>query len=183
MSLDKFEGLTNRILRSENLQNLQSIRYNRSLIDQDLLVESQTFVSFGVQSVKPKVSRLESTEEIDARVKKINDVDERLKKFVKIGRKQFKEADEHCDLHRNMDRPEFSVFLNKFTEKDLPVADVDSVLKRDEVVIQQHTSNFEKVNKLMEAVKEYKYKFADLPAAQLVTDATTFLREVITNFE
>lgn len=184
MNSNKFEEATKRILSSENLQNLRTIEDNRNLIDKNLLDESEKFVCLAPQSVKFREGKLESTEEVDFRVKKFNEIDERLKKFTKNMKKQFKQTDKHCQLHRKVEPPsELSVCVNEFIEKDLSVPNVDSVLKKDEAFFQQHESNIEKITKLMETVSGYKHDEVTLPAAVAVNDSIRVLYEVITIFE
>lgn len=184
MSLDKFEQPTKRILSSENLRNFQSIADNRYLIDKNLLDESQKFISVAPQSVNVKERKMESTEEIDNRVRKFNEIDERLKKYTKNMKKQLRQTDKQCDLHRKVEMNELlAVGVNEFIEKDFPVVDIDSVLKADEVYLQQHESNIEKMNKLMNTVNGYKHDEATLPAAVEVNESIMVLCEVITFFE
>lgn len=172
-----------RILSSENLQNLRFISDNRNSIDQSLLKESDKFVSLDRQSVNFKDANLESTEQMDLRVKKFNELDERFKKFTKNIKKQFKQTDKHCGLHQNSDQTQFSISFNKFIETDLSVPDVDSVIKKDDVLVQQHLQNIEKMDKVMETVKGYNYKEVNFSAADTVNDSISLLREVIIYFE
>ncbi len=184
MNPNKFEDLTNQILSSVNIHILQTIGDDHNLIDQNLLDDSQKFVSLDRKSVKLKVTQLESTDTIDNRVKKGNDLDERMKKFAKnMKRQASKQRARHCDLHQSIEPIERAVLLNKIKEKISPMPpDVEILLKRDEAVFQQHRANIEKVNKLMEAVKGYNYVEASLPAADAVNESIAFLREVSLKF-
>lgn len=172
-----------RILSSESLQNLRFISDNRKLIDQSLLKESEKYVSLDRQSVKLREANLESTEQIELRVKKFNELDERLKNFTKNMKKQFKHMNKHCGLHQIGDPTQFSISLNKFIETDLSVPDVDSLIKGDEAIVQQHVNNIEKMNKVMEMVKGYNYKEVNFSAADTVNESISFLREVIIYYE
>lgn len=181
MNSDKREQLFERILSSENLQNLLTIRDNRNLIDQNLLKESEKFVSLDRQSIKPKEEHLESTEQIDLNVKKFNELDEQLKKFIKNVKKQFKQTPQHCDQHQKFNKTPFSISINEFIQNDLSVPEVDSVIERDEITIQQHACNIDKIDKVMEMVKKFNYKEATLPVIEEINASILLLREVNKN--
>lgn len=176
MNSDKYEGPTTQILNAENLQKFQTIRDNRSLINRDLLEQNFSFPT--TQSVNINNGKLEPTVNIDLRVKKFNEIDERLKKLIKNSKKQFKQTDQHCDIHRKVDTTESRSILNEFIERDFAVPDIESVLRRDEIVFQQHASNIEKIEELMATVKGYNYNELTLPAAEEVNEALEILREV-----
>lgn len=179
MSSDKFQCLANSILNNKTVNENRNVRYDRNIIDQTLLQESLKFTSLDRNNVNLKGHKSESTDEVDIRIKKFNELQAQFKKFTKNMRKQFNSSDRRCDAHQQTDPMEVSVLLEKLKEEPKSVPDSESVLKKDETVIQQHKSNIEKVNKLMEAVKGYNHVESDLAAAKVVNDSIMLLREVI----
>lgn len=176
MSLDKFNEPASRIMNNEILRT--TIEDNHKFIDKNLLVELQNFVSTVPQTVK-LANEFESTEAIDIRVKKLNQLDERLKNFKKTLRNQVKRTDNSCELHPKVPSTNLSVHLSEFLEKDLPPKDIESVLKKDEDVIQQHVSNLEKMSKFFLATEGINVDQRDVPSAEMISERTTLLREVI----
>ncbi|XP_037041715.1 uncharacterized protein LOC119078313 [Bradysia coprophila] len=181
MSSNNYAEQANRILSSENLQNVGTIE--QELIDRNLLHESERFLSFDRHSVAFKQTKVETTEQIDGRVKKCNELRERLKKFTKTMRKSFPQADRHCDKHQNANPIEVAELLNKLNEKEVPMPDLVNVLQADEAVFQQHKSNIEKVNKLMETVKGYECAIKTLPAVGMISETVTLLQEIINDVD
>lgn len=176
MDLDKFEEPTKRILSCEILRDIQS---NQKLIDNNWPMESEKFVSAVAQTVK-KANEFESVEDTNVRIRKLDELDERLKNFKKNFKKEIKRTDNRsCELHHIVPSTTLSVQLNAFLEKDLSAKDVESVIREDEKVIQQHASNLEKMSKFMLVADGVKIEQPNVPAAEMVNECTTLLREVI----
>lgn len=176
MSSDKFEGATKRILCNEQLNNWRSER-NPNLVDWEFLNEAQKYSSFDRSTVKLKETEVESTEQIALRTKKANELSARFKKFAKSMKKQHTHMDNSCGMHPQDEPTDISVLMNKLKKTAVPLPDPSDLCKMDEV-FQQHTSNIEKVIKLMEIVKGQDHVESPLPAADALSEASTLLRDV-----
>lgn len=176
--LNKFEEPTKRIL---SIKIQQTIQDNHKLIDKDLFAEFQKFVSDVPPTVKFKeANKFESTEDTDIRIRKLNELDERLKNSKKILKKKIKRTDNYgCELHQILPSTKLLDHLNGFLEKDLSAKDLESVIKNDEDVMQQHAANLEKISRFMLVTEGFKVDQPNVPAAELINNCTTLLREVI----
>ncbi|KAG4070363.1 hypothetical protein HA402_006505 [Bradysia odoriphaga] len=181
MSSNNFAEQANRILSSENLQNIGTVK--QELIDRNLLDESERFLSFDRHNIAFKQTKVETTEHIDGRMKKCNELGERVKKFTKTMRKSFPRADRHCDLHQNANPIGVAELLNNLKKNEVPIPDLDNILKADETVLQQYKSNIEKVNKLMKTVKGYEYAVKTLPTIGMINESVTLLQEIINDVD
>lgn len=177
MNSSHFEKQTNRIWSNEDLRNVRTI--DQELIDRNILDESERFLSIDRQNVVLKQTKIETTEQIDRRSKKCNELRERLRKFTKTMGKSNAPADSrHCVEHQTLEPIEMSKLLHRITKTEVPVPDLDDVLKADEAAFQQHKSNIDKVNKLMGTVTGFKYAETPLTSVGTVEASITLLHEV-----
>lgn len=174
--MDKFEEPTKRILSCDSLRTIQD---KRNLIDQNLLEESTKFLTPILQSGKfMETNKFEFTEEIDIRVKRLNKLDGLLKNLKK---KHVKPTATYCESHQKELPTESSVSVNTFLEKDFSPTDVESLIKKDADVVQQHATNLEKMKKFMLVTEGCNVDEPNLPASVIVRDSVTLIREVNRN--
>ena len=55
---------------------------------------------------------------------------------------------------------------------------IESIIKSDEAVFQQHASNLEKISKFMSNAEGCNVNQTTIPGLDVINDATTLLREV-----